>query len=69
MLKGRPRDEREAPCGSGVTEAGKVAKYTLTLGVVGDPGKLLALEQVLAPFGIVQYRAHRQNCPGAGIRH
>ena len=31
-----------------------VAEDALTLEVVGDPGKLLALEQVLEPFGILQ---------------
>jgi len=31
-----------------------VADHALTLEVVGDPGKLMALEQVLKPFGILQ---------------
>ena len=36
------------------TKVVDVAEYALTLEVVGDPGKLLALEQVLEPFGILQ---------------
>lgn len=36
------------------TKVVDVAEDALTLEVVGDPGKLLALEQVLEPFGILQ---------------
>ncbi len=36
------------------TKVVDVAEDALTLEVAGDPGKLLALEQVLAPFGILQ---------------
>ncbi|MYG47282.1 MAG: acetolactate synthase small subunit [Synechococcus sp. SB0675_bin_6] len=36
------------------TKVVDVAEDALTLEVVGDPGKLLALEQVLEPFGVLQ---------------
>ena len=45
-----------------------VADEALTLEVVGDPGKLVALERVDGPLRHSRDRPHRQGGPGAGLR-
>ena len=50
------------------TKVVDVEEDALTLAVVGDPGKLLALEQVLEPFGILQIVRTGKNFPGTGLQ-